>query len=123
VTYSNPFTFAIAPDSDFKIRFVSNAAFVQRATITMSPTAIYVFSGSGEGVAMATSDGLLELKGASRQGLKVSVYFEFNADGTSFTAAQVVQVWQTSTLILVGTEDGNDNDNNDTVMTVEIRKL
>ncbi len=122
MTYSNPFMFAIAPDSDYRIRFVSYAAYVERVIVTMSPNQ-YVFTGTGEGVPMTTSDGLLELKGTTRQGIKVSVLFEFSTDGTNFTPATVAQVWQTATLILVGTEDANDNDNNDTVMTVDLKRL
>lgn len=123
MTFPNPFTFPIAADSEHKIRFVSNAAFTQRATISLGPTSKYVFVGSGEGVPMSTSDGLKEVKGSTRQSISASVLFEFSQDGTNFSPTVVAQAWQTAILVLVGTEDANDHDNNDTVMTAEIRKL
>ena len=123
MNFPNPYPTRIPSDSSYNFSFTSNAAYFQRATVSINGQAAAVFTGSGENVAMTQQGGSTSYGGATRQSVSASVLFEYSPDGSNYSQSSVAQAWSTSTLVLVGTEDSNDNDNNDTVMTLSFNPL
>lgn len=122
MTFPNPYTARIQGDSNYSFSFVSQAQYFQRATVSVGQVSI-VFNGQGEGVAMTQQDGSTSYRGTTKQPMSASVLFEYSQDGATYILSTVAQVWNTSTLVMVGTEDATDDDNNDTEMTLTIAPL
>lgn len=121
--YPNPYVTGIPGDSNFSFTAISNAKYYQRAIISLNGRQAAVFNGSGEGVPMTCGSGQTEYSGAVRGQTQVSVLFQFSKDGTNYTDAVVAEVLATPETVMIGTEDANDGDNNDTVLTLSISSL
>jgi hypothetical protein len=120
MSYPNPYVMAIRPDSSYSFSAVSNASYHQRATVSIGGQTAAVFSGQGEGVPMTLPGGQTVYSGATRQARQASVLFEYSTDGVNFEPSVVAMVTNTPTTVIVGTEDSNDGDDNDTVLTLQI---
>jgi Fucose-binding lectin II (PA-IIL) len=123
MNFPNPYTTRIPSDSNYNFSFTSNAAYFQRATVSVNGQVSAVFNGSGENVAMTQQGGSTSYGGATRQAMTASILFEYSSNGSDYSQSSVAQAWSTSTLVMVGTEDSTDNDNNDTVMTLSFTSL
>ena len=120
MTFPNPYTTRIPSDTGYTFSFVSNAAYFQRATVSINGQVSAVFTGQGEAVPMTQQGGAASYGGATRQAMNASILFEYSTDGSNYAPSTVAQVWNSASLVLVGTEDSTDNDNNDTVMTLQL---
>lgn len=124
MNYPNPFATTIPPDSSYSFTAMANAAYFQRAIISLSGQQAAVFNGRGEGIPMQTAGGSEAYQGSTRGGtIQVSLLFQFSPDGVNYSNAMVAQVLSTPTTLMIGTEDSTDGDNNDTVLTLSIAPL
>jgi Fucose-binding lectin II (PA-IIL) len=123
MNYPNPYATVIPGDSSYSFTAMANAAYFQRAIVSLGGQQAAVFNGQGEGVPMLTSGGGSSYGGATRGPAQVSVLFQFSTDGVNYGNAMVAEVLSTPTTVMVGTEDSTDGDNNDTVLTLSIAQL
>jgi len=123
MNYPNPYALVIPGDSSFSFTAISNAAYFQRAIISLNGERAAVFNGRGEGIPMTTDNGGKEYQGAVRGNTQVSLLFQFSIDGANFSNAVVAAALSTPATVMIGTEDLNDGDNNDTVLTLNISSL
>ena len=103
---------------------VSNASYFQKVTLTWGSTTA-VFTGTGEGQPMTTSDGSQSVQIPPDEAARtISVQFEFspNGSGGPFSMAVVKDPIVTNkggfNVIEVTSEDSSDNDFNDSYLTV-----
>lgn len=121
---TNPVSINIPKDAMVTLTAVANAGWYQRVTLTW-PGNTVVFQGTGEGVAMTTPDGQdVRDVGPALQPYQISALFEFSQNGPSgpFSRARVqnpvILTKDPFKITQVTSEDGADNDNNDTYLTV-----
>lgn len=126
---SNPVALTIPANAKGVITAVSNAGYYQRATAYWDQYSA-LLQGTGEGVAMTTPAGATTIAfPPSAQGYQLLVLFEFSSSGPSgpFAAARTQQpiVSQSGpfTITQVKSEDGGDNDFNDTYLTLVVISL
>jgi hypothetical protein len=112
MNYPNPYTTVIPGDCSYSFTAMANAAYFQRAIISLGGQQAAVFNGQGEGVPMTTAGGATSNDGDNN-----------DTDGTNYSNAVVAEVLSTPKTLMVGTEDSNDGDNNDTVLTLSIARL
>ena len=120
---TNPIILTIPAGSKAIIQAVSNAAWNQQLTIDWGQGPV-VLAGSGERVPMTTPDGRTTLEVApSPQGYQVNVTFQFSQEPSGpFLLGRVQEPIITQkgpfSVVQVMSEDGSDNDNNDTYLTL-----
>lgn len=131
---TNPATIPISGDSTGSISCQANAAYYQRVTLTwtiLRSTTTVVFTGSGEGVAMKTAQGQTSYElPPTRQGYGITALFEFSPSGAGgpFQKALALRGPTTSnsggsTTVVTSSEDKNDGDYNDSVLTIVFQSL
>lgn len=123
---SNPIQIPIEANSQGSINCIANAMYYQRVTLVWAGKSI-VFEGSGEGQPMQTSDGenvyLLE---EETDGYVISALFQYSVNGkngpfyTAKICAPTILNKGIFTIIQVTSEDSQDNDNNDSYLTIAI---
>lgn len=121
---TNPVSVTIPKDAMVTLTAVANAGWYQRVTLTW-PGNTVVFQGSGEGVAMTMPNGqdVMDV-GPAVQPYQISALFEFSSSGPNgpFSRARVQNPVILSkgpfTINQITSEDSNDNDNNDTYLTI-----
>jgi hypothetical protein len=121
---SNPIVFLVAANSRSVLSATAHAAYYQRVTLTFSDTSV-VLEGTGEGAAMRTPSGEegIDLPPALA-GYEITALFEFSTNGPNgqFQRARVQDPTTVKksvfTITSITSEDGGDNDNNDTYLTV-----
>jgi hypothetical protein len=123
MTYPNPYVTTLPPDSTFTFTAMSHASYYQRATVSVNGTTVVIFNGNGEGFPMVTPQGETSYEGATRGKLQASILFQFSVDGSDYINAAIAQVSGTASSVTIGTENSNDGDNNDTVLTLTINPL
>jgi len=127
MSYPNPYPVTLAGRNSFRFSAVANASYFQRVTMSFSggdDDAGVVFNGRGEGVAMTTADGKTSylIPQVTTQ-VTCTLLFQYSTDGTKFVNANVVSVSNSGTspdpqTLTIGTEDAQDGDNNDTLLTL-----
>ena len=126
---TNPASISIGGDSTGTITCMSHAAYYQRVTLTwtiLRSSTTVVFTGSGEGVAMKTAQGQTSYElPPTRQGYGITTLFEFSPSGAGgpFQKALALKGPSTSnsggsTTVITSSEDKNDGDYNDSVLTI-----
>ena len=127
---NNPFHIGVNVGQQLGITVIAHASFFQVVTFSGLPTTngTVTFSGSGEGVPMQASTGgtsfLVQPQG---DGFLLSVLFQFSPSGPG-GPPQTAVINQLPVPIVIGndiqiqvtSEDGADNDNNDSVATITI---
>ena len=130
---SNPVSVPMNQTQSGQISCQANAAYYQRVTLewnVLHDTNIVIFTGTGEGVPMQTDGGATQYNLApTRQGYSINAFFEYSPNGPAgpFYEAVVQDPIITpsgnSTKITITSEDSNDNDNNDSVLTILYQPL
>ena len=124
MSYPNPYTTTIRGDSNYVFTATSNAMYFQRAIVSLNEQRAAVFDGRGEGVPMTIQDGQqTECTGSVRGTTRVSILFQYSKDGKRYEDAVVAEALTNGTMTMIGTEDSNDGDNNDTVLTLDVSPL
>ena len=121
----NPVQFIIPANSQGSISCMSNAAYMQRVTVTINDD-IYIFIGTGEGEPMKldSGDGIIIIS-PQNTFQTASVLFEYSSSPpyTEFFQASMVKDESIVdkypfTMINITSEDSGDNDNNDSYLSV-----
>ncbi|KAK5953666.1 hypothetical protein OHC33_004933 [Knufia fluminis] len=122
---SNPVTVTIPANCVGQIVAMTNAAWTQRATITIPGTQGGTFLGSGEGAPMPLTNGRKSLPiNTGSTATTCSIFFEFSSRPGTWNTARVsppvITTGDKLTTIQIVSEDSADNDNNDTILGISL---
>ncbi|KAJ7198120.1 hypothetical protein GGX14DRAFT_573676 [Mycena pura] len=126
-TVPNPLSLGpFPPGSTALVTARSNAKFTQKVVVT-GPPAECTFQGSGEDVAMKTSDSSTQCifaPATTSDTLSLSLLFQFSSNGVDFKDPLIVDVSTNTTGNVVSvravSEDSTDNDKNDSEVTIRV---